>query len=109
MLQGPGRLVQRLLLLSCSFGRLVVLPMVNVGKRMGLRELAAEERLAQRYSSQTTTTLRRQQQRMQGFARGKSSSQQLGATVRGGMMWDCRREDLCMYRHERVHGRREGS
>jgi hypothetical protein len=48
MLQGPGRLVQRLLL-WCSFGRLVVLPMVNVGKRMGLRELAAEERLAQRY------------------------------------------------------------
>jgi len=47
MLQGPDRLVQRPL--WCSFGRLVVLPMVNVGKRMGLRELAAEERLVQRY------------------------------------------------------------
>jgi hypothetical protein len=49
MLQGPGRLVQRLLLLWCFCRRLVVLPMVNVGKWRGLRDLAAEERLAQRY------------------------------------------------------------
>jgi hypothetical protein len=50
MLQGPGRLVQRRLLLSCFCCRLVVLPMVNVGRLWrGLRDLAAEERLAQRY------------------------------------------------------------
>lgn len=44
MLQGPGPLVQRLLW-WCFCRRLVVLlPVVNVGKWMGLWDLAAGER-----------------------------------------------------------------
>jgi hypothetical protein len=47
MLQGPGRLMQRLLWCFCR--RLVVLPVVNVGKWMGLWDLAAGEQRAQYY------------------------------------------------------------
>lgn len=45
MLQGPGRLAQRLLWCLCR--RLVLLPVVNVGNWMGLWDLAAGELRAQ--------------------------------------------------------------